>query len=184
MRGWVEQAKKAGQALGQPSPAPGTYAAGASLVTELLGSFMNEMINTAPAEHKVRIDTKDDKVDLASPPPYCVDCLEVVPFSQVYLASRSQKDSTVYCLLCNAQLTNFLAIRPESSNLLIFGIEEKLSLAKSSQSIDSAWQLPLQTVGSIRVLPQYCLEKKNTKNKILNNDFTIAILTFSNTSDQ
>ena len=53
-RGWVEQAKKAGQALGQASPAPGTYAAGVGRVTELLPSFMNDMINNAPEEQKVR----------------------------------------------------------------------------------------------------------------------------------
>ena len=53
-RGWVEQAKKAGQALGQASPPPGTYAAGVGRVTELLPSFMNDMINNAPEEQKVR----------------------------------------------------------------------------------------------------------------------------------
>ncbi len=53
-RGWVEQAKKAGQTLGQGSPPPGTYAAGVGLVTELLPSFMNDMINNAPEEQKVR----------------------------------------------------------------------------------------------------------------------------------
>lgn len=53
-RGWVEQAKKAGQTLGQASPPPGTYAAGVSRVTELLPSFMNDMINNAPEEQKVR----------------------------------------------------------------------------------------------------------------------------------
>ena len=53
-RGWVEQAKKAGQTLGQSSPTPGTYAAGVGLVTELLPSFMNDMINNAPEEQKVR----------------------------------------------------------------------------------------------------------------------------------
>ena len=53
-RGWVEQAKKAGQTLGQSSSTPGTYAAGVGLVTELLPSFMNDMINNAPEEQKVR----------------------------------------------------------------------------------------------------------------------------------
>lgn len=63
-RGWVEQAKKAGQALGQASPPPGTYAAGVGLVTELLPSFMNDMINNAPEEQKVRcLETSYEWID-------------------------------------------------------------------------------------------------------------------------
>lgn len=53
-RGWVEKAKKNGQDLKQSHPDPGTYASGVHLVTELLPSIMNELINTAPEAQKVR----------------------------------------------------------------------------------------------------------------------------------
>ncbi|KAL9640089.1 MAG: hypothetical protein Q9164_000524 [Protoblastenia rupestris] len=55
-RGWVEQARKAGQALGPSErPTDGTFAAGHKRVTELLPSFMNDIINTAPEDQKARI---------------------------------------------------------------------------------------------------------------------------------
>lgn len=52
-RGWVEQARKAGQAFG-PSAPDGTFAAGVNRVTELLPSFMTDIITNAPEEQKVR----------------------------------------------------------------------------------------------------------------------------------
>ena len=52
-RQWVEQARKAGQTSG-PAAADGTFAAGVNHVTELLPSFMTDIINTAPEEQKVR----------------------------------------------------------------------------------------------------------------------------------
>ena len=54
-RGWVEQARKVGQPLGPSEhPSDGTFAAGHKRVTELLPSFMNDIINTAPEDQKVR----------------------------------------------------------------------------------------------------------------------------------
>lgn len=56
-RQWVEQAKKAGQPLG-PAATDGTFAAGVNHVTELLPSFMSDIINSAPEDQKVRfLDT-------------------------------------------------------------------------------------------------------------------------------
>ena len=56
-RQWVEQAKKAGQPLG-PTASDGTFAAGVNHVTELLPSFMSDIINSAPEDQKVRfLDT-------------------------------------------------------------------------------------------------------------------------------
>jgi len=52
-RGWVEQARKAGQTVG-PSAPDGTFAAGVNRVTELLPSFMSDIITNAPDEQKVR----------------------------------------------------------------------------------------------------------------------------------
>ena len=51
-RQWVDQAKKSGQVVGAGA-ADGTFAAGATRVTELLPSFMNDIIATAPEDHKV-----------------------------------------------------------------------------------------------------------------------------------
>lgn len=53
-RGWVEQARKAGQTVG-PSAPDGTFAAGVNRVTELLPSFMSDIITNAPEEQKVRL---------------------------------------------------------------------------------------------------------------------------------
>ena len=53
-RGWVEQARRAGQTFG-PSATDGTFAAGVNRVTELLPSFMSDIIANAPEEQKVRL---------------------------------------------------------------------------------------------------------------------------------
>ncbi|MCJ1450305.1 hypothetical protein MMC28_000635 [Mycoblastus sanguinarius] len=53
-RAWVEQARKAGQAFG-PSAPDGTFAAGVNRVTELLPSFMTDIIANAPEEQKARL---------------------------------------------------------------------------------------------------------------------------------
>ena len=52
-RQWVEQARKAGQPIGSAA-SDGTFAAGVHHVTELLPSFMNDIITNAPEEQKVR----------------------------------------------------------------------------------------------------------------------------------
>lgn len=49
----MEQARKANQPTGSAAP-DGTFAAGVNHVTELLPSFMNDIINAAPEEQKVR----------------------------------------------------------------------------------------------------------------------------------
>lgn len=52
-RAWVEQARKAGQTFG-PSAPDGTFAAGVNRVTELLPSFMTDILTNCPEEQKVR----------------------------------------------------------------------------------------------------------------------------------
>lgn len=53
-RAWVEQARKAGQPVGaSENPSDGTFAAGHRRVSELLPSFMTDIINTAPQDQKV-----------------------------------------------------------------------------------------------------------------------------------
>ena len=52
-RQWLEQARKFGQTP-SPAAADGTFAAGVNHVTELLPSFMTDILNTAPEEQKVR----------------------------------------------------------------------------------------------------------------------------------
>ncbi|MCJ1387263.1 hypothetical protein MMC18_000103 [Xylographa bjoerkii] len=53
-RQWLDQARKAGQ-IPSPSAADGTFAAGVNHVTELLPSFMTDILNTCPDEQKVKI---------------------------------------------------------------------------------------------------------------------------------
>ena len=52
-RQWLDQARKAGQ-IPSPNAADGTFAAGVNHVTELLPSFMTDILNTCPDEQKVR----------------------------------------------------------------------------------------------------------------------------------
>ncbi|KAL2050933.1 hypothetical protein ABVK25_008831 [Lepraria finkii] len=53
-RAWVEQARKAGQTFG-PSAPDGTFAAGVNRVTELLPSFMTDIITNAPEDQKDKV---------------------------------------------------------------------------------------------------------------------------------
>lgn len=53
-RKWMEQAKQQGQTVGSSAP-DGTYAAGVYRVTELMPVLMNDILQSCPPEHKVRI---------------------------------------------------------------------------------------------------------------------------------
>lgn len=55
-RRWVDQARKAGQPIGSAA-SDGTYAAGVNRVTELLPVLMNDIIQSAPEDQKVRYIT-------------------------------------------------------------------------------------------------------------------------------
>jgi len=52
-RQWVEAARKTGQSPGGDAP-DGTFAAGVKRVTDLLPVLMNDIINNAPQDQKVR----------------------------------------------------------------------------------------------------------------------------------
>lgn len=53
-RKWLEQAKAQAQAINSSAP-DGTYAAGVNRVTELMPVLMNDILQSAPEEQKVRI---------------------------------------------------------------------------------------------------------------------------------
>lgn len=53
-RKWLEQAKAQGQTVNSSAP-DGTFAAGVYRVTELVPVLMNDILQTAPEEHKVCI---------------------------------------------------------------------------------------------------------------------------------
>jgi protein NRD1 len=53
-RKWLEQAKSQAQAIDSSAP-DGTYAAGVNRVTELMPVLMNDILQSAPEEQKVRI---------------------------------------------------------------------------------------------------------------------------------
>lgn len=53
-RKWLEQAKTQAQAIDSSAP-DGTYAAGVNRVTELMPVLMNDILQSAPEEQKVRI---------------------------------------------------------------------------------------------------------------------------------
>lgn len=52
-RSWLDQAKKAGQSAAGGGP-DGTFAAGVARMTELLPVLMNDILSSAPEDHKVR----------------------------------------------------------------------------------------------------------------------------------
>ena len=52
-RRWVDHAKQQGQQINSSAP-DGTYAAGVHRVTELLPVLMNDILQNAPPEQKVR----------------------------------------------------------------------------------------------------------------------------------
>lgn len=62
-RQWVESARRAGQPAGSSAP-DGTFAAGVNRVTELLPVLMNDIINNAPEDQKVRVllDTNNPRL--------------------------------------------------------------------------------------------------------------------------
>lgn len=106
-RAWVEQARKAGQTFG-PSAPDGTFAAGVNRVTELLPSFMTDILTNCPEEQKVRfLETMlgamyqlvisigacttvaaliypHKKTTKSFFPPY----LSVIPYSRIFLRDR------------------------------------------------------------------------------------------------
>lgn len=51
-RKWLEQAKSQGQDISNSAP-DGTYGAGVNRVTELMPVLMNDILQSAPEEHKV-----------------------------------------------------------------------------------------------------------------------------------
>ena len=53
-RKWLEQAKSQGQSINS-SAQDGTYAAGVHRVTELMPVLMNDILQSAPDDQKVRI---------------------------------------------------------------------------------------------------------------------------------
>ena len=53
-RQWVEKARQAGQVPPGSAAADGTFASGVQKMTELLPVMMNELIQTAPENQKVR----------------------------------------------------------------------------------------------------------------------------------
>jgi protein NRD1 len=53
-RKWLEQAKAQAQTINSSAP-DGTYAAGVNRVTELMPVLMNDILQSAPEEQKVRI---------------------------------------------------------------------------------------------------------------------------------
>ena len=57
-RKWLEQAKAQGQPVNS-SAQDGTYAAGVHRVTELMPVLMNDILQSAPDEQKVRIYFRD-----------------------------------------------------------------------------------------------------------------------------
>ena len=67
-RQWVESARKSGQPTGGSGAPDGTFAAGVNRVTELLPVLMNDIINNAPEDQKVRVllDTNNPKLSFAS----------------------------------------------------------------------------------------------------------------------
>jgi len=59
-RRWIEQARQAGQELSGNSAPAGSYASGVHKMTELMPSFVDDMIRVAPQDQKVRENDRDN----------------------------------------------------------------------------------------------------------------------------
>ena len=98
-RQWLEQARKAGQTLG-PSAADGTFAAGVNHVTELMPSFMSDILSVAPEDQKVRYpETLFRAID---PHVYVVPVQTISELAEP-IAQRSGRKRTrlsLYAVLC------------------------------------------------------------------------------------
>ncbi len=141
-RAWVEQAKKAGQAFG-PSVPDGTFAAGVNRVTSLLPSIMNDIINTAPDEHKVRSLEGSEAVAQS------FHALAVVAMLACEL--KRQSPSSLYeNVMLDSRI--ILSIRRESSNSLSSGPVRRRSQRGCSQNSNRNWKPPLQMVRSPKFL--------------------------------
>lgn len=108
-RAWVEQARKAGQAFG-PSAPDGTFAAGVNRVTELLPSFMTDIITNAPEEQKVRfreslLEAMEQSTGSTSA------CITAVTLISLLIKKKKQDHLLPPVFVCNPQLTYFLRIR-------------------------------------------------------------------------
>jgi protein NRD1 len=84
-RRWVEQARKAGQPSGSAAP-DGTFAAGVNRVTELLPVLMNDIIQSAPEDQKVRYRHRILCIDVLY---WWTYCIEAIPYSTLLRLART-----------------------------------------------------------------------------------------------
>ena len=99
-RAWVEQARKAGQTFG-PSAPDGTFAAGVNRVTELLPSFMTDILTNCPEEQKVRL--LESMVEVTSQVAFSVCACTAV--ATLICSHNKKKISASPVLVCNSILT-------------------------------------------------------------------------------
>ena len=105
-RAWVEQARKAGQAFG-PSAPDGTFAAGVNRVTELLPSFMTDIIANAPEEQKVRfLESSFEAIDQLAG---SIGVSIIAAILTCLNEAKLELFSPVFCM--TPKLTYFLRIR-------------------------------------------------------------------------
>ena len=101
-RAWVEQARKAGQTFG-PSAPDGTFAAGVNRVTELLPSFMTDIITNAPEDQKVRfLESSLEALDLSR---WQFGCCH--PCRQLALSPKLKSESCLPlypCVILNSRM--------------------------------------------------------------------------------
>ena len=114
-RQWLEQARKAGQALG-PSASDGTFAAGVNHVTELLPVLMGDIISVAPEDQKVRQIEDVVQVDCTVRSPHRIQ-LHSYPIVQYLLGSFSSP----YAIISETHVLFSASFRQRSKNLSRYG---------------------------------------------------------------
>ena len=91
-RSWLDKARKSGQQLG-PAASDGTFAAGVNHVTELLPSFMTDIIAAAPEDQKVRyLETAHEARSLYSIHGISQACVTLSAFSVSSAKAREKRD--------------------------------------------------------------------------------------------
>lgn len=91
-RQWLDQARKAGQSLG-PAAADGSFAAGVNHVTELLPSFMTDILNACPDEQKVC--SLESLLDRIAALEYYIRVRRMCTSVPLYTLCNPQKEFTV-----------------------------------------------------------------------------------------
>ncbi|MCJ1374532.1 hypothetical protein MMC20_005764 [Loxospora ochrophaea] len=141
-RQWVEQARKNGQSIG-PAASDGTFAAGVNHVTELLPSFMTDIINSAPEEQKARIKKLVDIWERGStfPAPMLSNFKEKINASNAMQSTTPTGTPPQEFISLNDQ-SKTAAAAPTDTSAILANLQALAEMAKKNTVVPSAPGIP------------------------------------------